>query len=173
MTATYEKIATTTLGSATASVTFSSISGSYTDLVLVAVARTDRAEYDDIMGMQFNSDTTTNYSTTIVNGNGTTATSSRQTSVAYITSRVGAASATAGVWTPVIFNIQNYSNATTNKTALCRFNEPVSGGTDYGVGATVGLWRSTAAITSILLKPIVGTNLISGSTFTLYGIKAE
>jgi len=173
MTSTYEKIATNTLGSAAASVTFSSILGTYTDLILVAVARTDRAAHDDIMGMQFNSDTATNYSTTILSGNGTNATSTRQTSVAYITSRVGAASATAGVWTPVIFSIQNYSNATTNKTALCRFNEPTSGGTDYGVGATVGLWRSTAAVTSIVLKPIVGTNLISGSTFTLYGIKSE
>jgi hypothetical protein len=169
---TYEPIATTTLGGAAATVTFSSIPGTYTDLVLVAVARTDRADYDDIMGIQFNSDTATNYSTTILNGDGTTATSTRQTSVAYITSRVGAASATAGVWTPVIFSIQNYSNATTNKTALSRFNEPTSGGADYGVGATVGLWRSTAAITSIVLKPIVGTNLISGSTFTLYGIKS-
>ena len=172
MPVTYTPIASQTLGSAAASVTFSSISGTYTDLVLVAVARTNRADYDDIMGMQFNSDTATNYSTTILNGNGTTATSTRQTSVAYITSRVGAASATAGVWTPVIFSIQNYSNTTTNKTALCRFNEPTSGGVDYGVGATVGLWRSTAAITTIVLKPIVGTNLIAGSTFSLFGIKA-
>jgi len=36
MPTTYEPIATTTLGSATASITFSTISGAYTDLVLVA-----------------------------------------------------------------------------------------------------------------------------------------
>jgi hypothetical protein len=35
MAITYEPIATTTLGTAAASVTFSSISGAYTDLVLV------------------------------------------------------------------------------------------------------------------------------------------
>jgi hypothetical protein len=172
MATTYEPITTQTLSSSAPSVTFATITGTYTDLVLVAVARTDRADYDDIMGLQFNGDTGTNYSTTIVNGNGSAAGSSRQSTVAYITSRVASASATAGIWTPVIFNIQNYSNTTTYKSTLCRFSEPPSGGTDLGVGATAGLWRSTAAITSIVIKPIVGTNLISGSTFTLYGIKA-
>lgn len=172
MALTYTPIATQTLTSNQATVTFSSISNTYTDLVLVAVVRTDRAAHDDIMGVQFNGDTATNYSTTILSGNGTSSSSTRQSTVAYVTSRVGAASATAGVWTPVIFSIQNYSNTTTNKTTLCRYNEPISGGADYGVGATVGLWRSTAAISSILLKPISGINFIANSTFTLYGIKA-
>jgi hypothetical protein len=62
MTATYEKIATTTLGSTTATVTFSSISGAYTDLVLVE--RLVKSITGGSLQVRFNSDTGTNYSAT-------------------------------------------------------------------------------------------------------------
>ena len=60
--ATYYPIATTTLSSATNSVSFSSISGSYTDIVIVfnGAASTSGVTCN----VQFNSDTGTNYSTT-------------------------------------------------------------------------------------------------------------
>ena len=72
MAITYEPIATTTLGSAQASVSFSSFSG-YTDLVLVCVATT--ASDDQFLSVQFNGDTGSNYSNTYMTGNGSTATS--------------------------------------------------------------------------------------------------
>ena len=60
----------------------------------------------------------------------------------------------------------NYSNATTYKTVITRASNA-----NNGVDAVVGLWRNTAAITSI--NVFLGTgNLDTGSTFTLYGIKA-
>jgi hypothetical protein len=58
----------------------------------------------------------------------------------------------------------NYSNTTTFKTMLNRSNVPST-----GTGATVGLWRNTAAISSLTITSESG-NLQSGSTFTLYGI---
>ena len=68
-----------------------------------------------------------------------------------------------------IINIQNYSNTTTYKTILGRANNAVTGVTE-----TVGLWRSTSAITSMTLLQSYGSDLFkTGSTFTLYGIKAE
>jgi hypothetical protein len=60
----------------------------------------------------------------------------------------------------------NYSNATTYKTALARTSE------DGVAAAYVGLWRSTSAITSITIDKGSSDNFASGSTFTLYGIKA-
>jgi hypothetical protein len=61
----------------------------------------------------------------------------------------------------------NYANTTTYKTVLTRANAAAS-----GVDASVGLWGSTAAITSITFDlPLVRT-ISTGSTFTLYGIKA-
>jgi hypothetical protein len=63
--------------------------------------------------------------------------------------------------------IQNYSNTTTNKTALIRDNFAT-----YGTFARVALWRSTSAITSITLT-MSSSTFATGSQFTLYGIKAE
>jgi hypothetical protein len=73
---TYEPIATNTLGSATATVTFSTISGSYTDLILVISAFTgdDLAAYT----IRLNGDTGSNYSVTSLEGQGTSAVSQQQ-----------------------------------------------------------------------------------------------
>ena len=157
MAITYEPIATTTLGSAQASVSFSSFSG-YTDLVLVCVATT--ASDDQFLSVQFNGDTGSNYSNTYMTGNGSTATSGRNSNstIAYI---AGSSSNTVPVLS--ITQIQNYSNSTTYKTLLSRTND-----SSLLVQATVSLWRSTSAITSLVIAS--NGNISSGSTFTLYGI---
>lgn len=164
---TYTPLATTTLGSATASVTFSSISGAYTDLVLV-ISPASSAQKD--VDIRLNGDTGTNYSRTVLTGNGTSAASSRTTSdaSAYIT-YYAATNTTLGN-SVFIVNFMNYSNTTTYKTMLARANNAST-----GVDAAVALWRNTAAITSIQVGPNLqqGTNTWStGSTFTLYGIVA-
>lgn len=165
MPTTYEPIATTTLSSAQSSVTFSSISGSFTDLVLVSTSTTSSANRD--YNIRFNSDSGTNYSFTVLAGSGSAASSARASNAAntglYIVS--GTSTTVPGT---VISHIQNYSNTTTYKTMLQRGNE--SGGE---VCAGVSLWRSTSAITSITIYASMSSaNFNSGSTFTLYGIKA-
>ena len=161
---TYTPIATTTLGSAQSTVSFSSISSSYTDLVLVVSATMTGGGGASAIQLQFNGDTASNYSITTLNGDGTSATSSRassQTSLA-----MGLATDASGQQATSIFQIQNYSNATTYKTVLSRSN--IAGDR---VRAQVGLWRATpAAITSILLLNNGATTFVAGSTFTLYGI---
>lgn len=167
MPATYEPIATNTLTTNTATVTFSSISASYTDLVLVSNVGATAAGAS--VFIRFNSDTGTNYSYTEMYGDGTTAASARASSLGY-----SQPSAYIGVDTPIttviITNIQNYSNTTTNKTFLSRANR-ASAGSAPGTEALVGLWRSTAAINTIALSLFSGS-FVTGSTFTLYGIKA-
>ncbi len=69
-----------------------------------------------------------------------------------------------------IMHIMNYSNTNTYKTALGRVNTPTNATIYPGTTAGVGLWRNTAAITSLTCSN--GENFTSGSTFTLYGIKA-
>jgi len=157
MASTYEKIATTTLGSAAADVTFSSISSAYTDLFLAincgAAGVTD-------MGIRFNSDTGSNYSLTYIRGTGSAASSGRASNATVM--RVG--NIYTALDTTALIQINNYSNTTTYKTALTRIGQ-ASG---YTV-ASVGLCRSTSAISTILINGD-GTNLSTGSTFTLYGI---
>jgi hypothetical protein len=160
---TYTPIATTTLGSAQATVTFSSISASYTDLVLIAAqGNNQNTDYD--IYIRFNGDSGSNYSRTQLVGNGSTASSSRSSNNTEIRLGPSIDNTPTSLFT---LNVMNYSNTTTNKTALIRSGQ-ASG---YTV-AEVGLWRNTAAITSISFTLQGGYSYVAGSTFTLYGIAA-
>ena len=158
---TYTPIATNTLSSNTATVTFSSIPATYTDLVLVANTKNTTTGVNSLQ-MAFNSDTASNYSFTILYGNGTSATSAR-----YSSQTVGVAGWDSTTnFTPTIINIQNYANTTTFKTAISRSSD--AGGR---VTAFVNLWRKTPeAITTVSLTS-QSSQFVTGSTFTLYGIK--
>lgn len=164
---TYSTVATTTLGSAQTTVTFSSISSAYTDLVIVASMKTATGPYQPIL--RFNSDSGTNYSATALSGNGSSAVSSRHTNQngIYVNPGAGVGS-TVGNFMPWIISVQNYANTTTYKTVIARFNNP-----DTLTNALVGLWRNTAAINTISITAESGSgDFQSGSTFTLYGIAA-
>ena len=153
---TYTPISTTTLGVDTPSYTFSSISGSYTDLILILNGASTAASN---IQLQFNSDTATNYSYNLIYGTGSIAGAGRTS-----TSFAVAGYMPSGTISTTIINFQNYSNSTTFKTLLSRENTA-----NAEVGAYVNLWRSTSAINSIKVYPS-GGNLAAGMTLTLYGI---
>lgn len=167
---TYTPIATTTLGSAQTSYTFSSISGSYTDLVLIVNGYGVTQENSVLCQVGNGSvDTGSNYSTTTVAGNGSTASSNRQSSQTYMRFQsYGGLSTSSSNPTLIIAHFMNYSNTTTNKTALVRANQ--TSGTYPAVEALVNLWRSTSAIDTIKVFPFTGASLATGTTLTLYGI---
>lgn len=162
---TYEAIATTTLGSAQSTVTLSSIPSTYTDLVIVSQPVSTSTEA--IVYIQFNSIGGTSYSSTSLNGDGTSASSSRRTSagLGVIATNVYATNVAGG--TTFVTQIMNYANTTTYKTYLSRGNRTTSQGTE----ALVGLCSNTAAINSISFA-IGGTTFAAGSVFSIYGIKA-
>ena len=164
MASTYTPIATTTLGSAASSVTFSSIPSTYTDLILVTSVAFTAA--GDTFYMQFNGTGGTAYSSTYLTGDGSSATSSRRTSTNAVYDK-GSPSTNTSNFNVYIFNIQNYANTTTYKTVLGRYNQ-----VDAQVVGAVSLWQNTAAINQILFGEASGNNWRVGSTFTLYGIKA-
>lgn len=160
---TYTPLATQTLSSAASSVTFSSISGSYTDLVIVvnAICASGAA---DLIILQYNGDTSSGlYSSTRFVGAGSTTDSDRTTNNNFF--YAGLINST--VRNSDIYQLQNYSNSTTFKTCLARSNLA-----DNQTRTTVGLWRNTNAITSIILSHASSINFNTGSTFTLYGILA-
>ena len=159
MPSTYEPIATTTLGSNAASVTFSSISGAYTDLILVANLKKASGSISNL-ALTVNSDTGSNYSYTRLIGDGSSATSDRASSTAN-----GLGGYCSTNWGNNIIAFNNYSNTTTYKTFMVRTNND-------RVAALVNLWRSTAAITTIKLEEVVTGDIATGSTFTLYGVKS-
>jgi hypothetical protein len=163
---TYEPIASQTLGTASASVEFTSISGSFTDLVLVMYATTTA---DDTNGrLTFNSTGGTSYSHTNLEGTGSAASSGRGSNLESIrfTNNTGFDDTNPSV---SIFQIMSYANTNVFKTVLhssADFNS-----TYPGVTRRVGLFRSTSAITSVKVET-TGSTFKSGSTFSLYGIKA-
>ena len=165
MATTYEPIATTTLGSAASSITFSSIPSTYTDLRVVLVAQGNGANVD--AQIQFNSDTGTNYSSTQLYGNGTSAASTRYTSGTFIYADAGAVySANFCLYTIDVFS---YAGST-YKTCLISENGDKNG--SGIVSSSVGLWRSTSAINTLKIQTGSANTYVAGTTATLYGIKS-
>ena len=159
MASTYEPIASITVTGTPSDITFTSIPGTYTDLVLIFQ---QSASTDTGGRFQVNGDTGSNYSDTRLGGNGSSASSERYSNltvgypgIAYNTTL------TIGRLT-----FMSYANTNVYKTVLSE-----SGNAGVNVHRGVVLWRSTSAITSIKMFPS-GANWDAGSTFALYGIKA-
>jgi hypothetical protein len=143
-------------------VTFSSISQAYRDLVIVIQANTSPADYAII---RFNSDTGSNYNFVGMYGDGV----ARQ-SAAYPNGTFGYIDAWGAYSTTIkssdVINIFDYSTTDKHKSFLVRRDQP-----DNGTQASAQRWASTAAITTILVKPSTA-NWSAGSTFALYGVSA-
>lgn len=160
---TYVALDKVTVGTAVSTITFNSVNTGYTDLVIVAnTSRTSNSNMQLRVG-NGSADTGFNYSYTFVAGDGSSAFSSRASG----TNSTEVSYQNANTWGQTIINLQNYANTSTYKTFITR-----SGQAGWGTIAYVGLWRSTAAINTINLYSTAG-NFDVGSTFSLYGIKAE
>lgn len=171
-TPTYDLISEQVLGSATATVTFSSIAGTYKDLVIeITGVLATQDGYGPLLRLN-NDSSTTVYSLTTLYGNGTTATSSRRTTTNALTSLffsygVGWSTTAANVGTATA-HVMSYSNGSINKTVL--FRQSMASGSFPGAETTVGLYQSTAAITR--LDVIAGNSgtFATGFTARLWGI---
>jgi hypothetical protein len=165
-TTTYEPIETFTLGSSVSTVTFGAggtIPQTYTDLVLQITPKTsDGSGYYQIFP---NNDTSSLYSRTLLQGNGSSASSNRNSNSSNGLQMNCATNSQDVNSYPTMVHFMNYTNTNTNKTMLVR-----AGSTSVGlVEAYVWLYRSTSAITSLVIKANT-TTFAAGSTFTLYGI---
>jgi hypothetical protein len=164
---TYDKIASTTLSTSTATVTFSSIPGTYTDLRLIVSAQGASSNFY----MKPNSDGNSRYSTTFMQGDGSSADSSRfvRTDLGgngMLVARSATFPTTTNTYGMCIIDIMNYSNTTTLKTVLSRWGVATAVS-----GASINLYNSTSAITQLDCTPFANS-WTAGSTFNLYGIAA-
>jgi hypothetical protein len=155
-TPTYTPLANLTLGSSASTVTFSSISQAYRDLILVFSGTTS---VDTQIRVRFNSDSGSNYSWVQMFGNGSVAGSVSGTD----TSLRGTNFNTVVGQNTV--QIMDYSATDKHKTVLIRRSR------DTDTIAAAERWANTAAITTITLVTNSGT-YNSGTTFALYGIVA-
>ena len=157
----YTLIASQTLAANTGSVTFAGIPQQYTDLMLEFIGSETVAAHN--LYLQFNGVATSTYSGTALWGTGSAASSDRRSNQTYFyVDRYGNGTAPASAQ----IHVMSYTNTSINKTSLIRFGA-ASGNT---VEAHVGLWSSTAAITSVTLGGGGLTLISSGSIARLWGV---
>jgi len=172
--ATYELIETITLGSDAASVTFSDIPQTYTDLKMVASQRNTSTNAG--MGIRFNNDTGGNYTYRVLYGTGSAVSSFTQSVAAgyntYLFAYTVPAVYTANTFGNTSIYIPNYSGST-NKSCSIESVSENNASASY-ICAVAGLWSNASAISSISIITDPGGaagNNLAGSSFSLYGIK--
>lgn len=168
-----EVIAETILGSAAASITFSSIPGTYRHLRLVYQLRSDRAGAStDVLLMRFNGDTGANYDWIEQLGNNVTGSVSNGIGASSIrTANITGATASSGFAAGGTIDIPNYAGTDfSTNVEQAGGMKATNAAADIFTDRHSGFWRSAAAITSVTLLPSAGPNFIAGSTVTLYGI---
>ena len=171
MATTYTLISSNVLSSSAASVTFSSIPATYTDLVLRISARSDNASVNDGLNMTFNGVGGTSYSRVMLRGNGTDATSviaSSTSSFQSVPNGIVGNIATSNTFGSIEIYVPSY--LVSQNKPISYFGAGEENATTAFMGVYAGLFSNTSAVSSIICSPINGTNFLSTSSFYLYGI---
>lgn len=168
----FEAIASTTLSSATSTITFSSIPDTYQHLQLRVYGKTNTTgTTSQNMAVRLNSDTGTNYAWHIVYGEGSTSVTDKQNSdTQHLFGNFLTADAT-NRFSVLIMDILDYKSTNKNKVmrSLTGFDNNGSGMAWF----TSGLWISTSAVTSLTIKQYGSSNLASGTVASLYGLRSS
>lgn len=163
----YQLIQAQTLSSNVSSVTFSNIPQNYTDLVLHVSARSARASSEDGLGVQVNG-VTVNYTYKTIVGNGSSVTNLNTAYENWWASELPAATATSSVFSNDEVYFPNYTSSSNAKIYSAVGVAENNASLGY-ISMSANSQPSTSAITSLTLVAANG-NLVSGSTFYLYGV---
>lgn len=163
---TYELIASSTVGSGgSSSISFTSISGSYTDLCLIASLRgTSAAELRGVLNSS-----STGYTNRFLSGNGASASSGTYVTTELYLGELEYNTQTASTFSSHNIYVPNYSNTSYAKSLSTESTQENNATTAYAY-MVASLWNNTAAITSFTIKPS-GGNFAQYSTAYLYGVK--
>jgi hypothetical protein len=170
MATTYVLIASNVLASATATVTFSSIPQTYTDLALQFSTRSTGSGIEENYGFQVNGLNTTIYSRTRLYGTGSAISSARQSTSSGTGLSIGSASTgdyAANTFASAELYLPNYTNSSSKP--FSNFSVTERNNAAAYMFATAGLERDANPVTSISI--ITGNTMAIGSSFYLYGIK--
>lgn len=166
-------IASTTLGSNAASVTFSGIPGTYKDLIVQFSARLNTAESPP-MFIRFNGDTSANYSRQFIRTsyNATNdADRTANTSVGACIFYVPGPSGTANAFGTAEITIPGYTASTAKQIGVLSSSPSTSTtSAEVSLAISCGTWQGTAAITSLTIYNSNPYDLVTNSAFYLYGL---
>ena len=162
---TMQLIETKTLGTAAASIEFTSIPQDGTDLLLFASLR---ATADGVVGgVRFNGDTGSNFTVRRLEGNGSSVSTGSTNSTSFQTRLAAASSYTANTFSNHALYIPNYTGSTQKAVSI---DVSIENSTTAGPNLIeAGLWTGTAAITTILYFGNA-FDFTAGSTISLYKI---
>ena len=170
MPSTYTLISSNVLSSSAASVTFSAIPATFTDLVLRISARLDAATSDSTIKM-FTNVSGSIYSVTQLRGFGSNSGSTvASNGVSWEKNSFNAATSTSNTFSSAELYIPNYAGSTNKPASFFQVFENNSATTNL-ITVNANLLSSTTAITSITFENYSPANFVSGSSFYLYGIK--
>lgn len=168
---TYTLISSNTLASSAASVTFSSIPSTYTDLMLRVSARNNDTGRADVY-LRFNGSSSTVYSATNLRGDGASASSSYYSAAAQFSFLQASSSTnTASTFGSLEFYIPNYAGSTNKPLSAFGTQESNSTSTAVWIVGNAMLFSNTAAISSITVLNAGAITFNTDSSFYLYGIK--
>jgi hypothetical protein len=170
----YEQIATQLVSSSSASITFSSIPQTYKHLEVRFTCKTSSAASPISVQMWFNGDRSAVYASHNLFGEGSGVYSSVEAPANEIALPYGSISSQDNRYGAGIISVLDYVSTSKNKTT--RSLQGVHGSNsagESGIFLSSGLWRNTAAISSISFSSNAGSTrtIQSGSRFSLYGIK--
>jgi hypothetical protein len=171
----YESIATVTVGAGgAASAEFTSIPNTYQHLQIRGIPKAVGTANIAVNGLvQINSDTGSNYSRHLLDGNGSVATangSASQSSIVFCPIPDSNISGSGSMFAGFVMDILDYANTNKYKTVRTLSGYDLNNATYGALRFYTGLWMNTNAITSIKLYAD-GVNLAQYSSFALYGIK--
>jgi hypothetical protein len=164
-------IASTTLSTASSTITFSSIPADYTHLQVRFMGKSSYTTGTvDTLRATFNSDSAGNYSYHFLRGNGSAASSDNDVSVTslFLGNQANTGSGMTSIFGAGVLDILDYANTNKYKTirTLCGYD---SNG-DGRVLLSSSNWRSSSAITSVSFTMANG-NFTTDTSFALYGVK--
>jgi hypothetical protein len=156
-----------------ASVGFTNIPGDFRHLAIFSQARTDRVAENDNVSIRLNADSANNYDWHSVYGfAGVSETRARATD-RILTFGAEAANSRANNFAPGVAYILGYALTDRDKWVVCaptpKFGD-VSADNDMATAMNSGRWRGVGAVTEVRLIPHIGSNLVSGCRFQLYGL---
>lgn len=144
----------------------------FTDLLIVVSARTNRSgQVDDQLKLNFNG-STSGYSERGLGGNG----SGTFSFIGAVSTSIPdalwttASNATANTFGNAYAYIPNYRSGNAKSVSTDSVTE--NNATAASQAIIAGLWTGTAAITSIVLSPLNGSLILQNSSASLYGITA-
>lgn len=163
----YELITTTTLTSDQTSVTLNNLAqyaSTYRHLQIRISAKVNRSVGGDDFTVRLNGDSAASYSTHILIGTGSILSYGYGNGSMFVPA--AATRSTSGWSAGAVVDFLDAYSTTKNKVFRA-----ISGESPGVVGLSSGSWYNTSAITSIQFLPVYATAILTGSRFSIYGLK--